>query len=40
VSAGLRLPALVAIGSVVYVALVAWRTPDLLGEIRSLVRSR
>jgi O-antigen/teichoic acid export membrane protein len=40
VAAGARLPALVAIGTVVYGALVAWRTPDLLVEIRSLVRSR
>jgi len=40
VAAGVRLPELVAVGAVVYVALIAWRTPDLLVEIRSLVRSR
>lgn len=40
VAAGVRLPALVAVGAAVYVALIAWRTPDLLVEIRSLVRSR
>jgi hypothetical protein len=40
VAAGARLPALVVIGAGVYVALVAWRAPDLLVEIRSLIRSR
>ncbi|MDX6490223.1 MAG: hypothetical protein QOD43_468 [Gaiellaceae bacterium] len=38
--AGARLPALVVIGVVVYGALVVWRAPELIGEIRSLVRRR
>jgi hypothetical protein len=29
---------LVLLGMVVYLALVMWRTPDLIGEVRQLLR--
>jgi len=40
VGTAMRLALLVALGCVVYVALVRWRTPDLIDEVRSLLRSR
>ena len=33
-----RLLALVLLGMVIYLALVMWRTPDLIGEVRQLLR--
>jgi O-antigen/teichoic acid export membrane protein len=39
-SAGLRLAAVVAAGAAVYLALLLWREPDLVAEVRDLVRRR
>ena len=37
-AAGFRLAAVVAAGAAVYVALLVWREPDLVAEVRTLVR--
>ena len=39
-AAGFRLAAVVAAGAAVYVALLVWREPDLVAEVRTLVRRR
>src|SRR5438128_5119626 len=40
VAAGVRLAAVVALGAAAYVALLVWREPDLVAEVRTLVRRR
>src|SRR5437016_3257249 len=39
-AAGFRLAAVVGAGAAVYVALLVWREPDLVAEVRTLVRRR